>query len=70
MKFGIDTDKYGARFRKYQRTCQLFSFSSYATSKEVDDYITLHNVSMLLTFAVTLTLCTAATREVVNISLE
>ena len=36
--------------------------------KEFDDYITLHNLSMLLTFVVTLTLCTAATEEVVNIS--
>ena len=31
VKFGTDTDKYGNRFSKYQRACQLFSFTSYAT---------------------------------------
>ena len=42
--------------------CHLVSFSSYATSN-FDDYITLHNLSMLLAYIVTF--YHEATRDVV-----
>ena len=47
------------------KTCQLFSLSSYKT---VGNYITLHNLSILLVYMATFTLYTAATRNVVSIS--
>ena len=35
VKLGTDTNKYGNWFSKYQKTCQLFSLSSYATWKNL-----------------------------------
>ena len=48
MKFGTDIDEHEYRFSKHFKNCQLFSLPSYATLKH------LHNLSMLLTYIVTL----------------
>ena len=37
---------------EYSKVCYLFSFSSYF--KALDDYVILHNLSMPLTYIVTL----------------
>ena len=55
MKFGTDTDKYGIGPVKLisKNLSTVFTFKLYHL-KEFDDYITLHNLSMLHTFIVTL----------------
>ena len=55
MKFGTDTDKYGNWFRLIisKNLSTVFTFK-FCQLKEFNDYITLHNIWMLLTFVVTL----------------
>ena len=51
MKFDIDTDKYRNWFSKIisKNLSTIFTFML-CDLKEFDDYITLHNLSMLLMF--------------------
>ena len=55
MKFGTDIDKYGNRFSKYLKLVDCFRFQLQAMPlKMFHDYITLNNLSMLLTYTMTL----------------
>ena len=54
MKFGTDTGEYGKWFYKYFKVCHLFLFFKLCYFEAFDDYIILHNLSMLLTYIVTL----------------
>ena len=50
MKFGTDTGEYGKWFYNILKFVTYFHFQV----KAFDDYITLHNLSMLLIYIVTL----------------
>jgi hypothetical protein len=51
MKFGTDLGEYE---KWYFKVCQLFLFLKLCHFKGFIDYVTLHNLSMLLTYIVTL----------------